>query len=44
VVFTACVVFSFFFFFEGRGGKLGLLSAETIPHAFSCTGFLFCTS
>ena len=29
---------------QGRGGKLGLLSALTTPHAFGCTGFLFCTS
>jgi len=29
---------------EGRGGKLDLLSALTIPHAFGCTGSLFRTS
>ena len=29
---------------EGRGGKLGLLGAYTIPHAFGCTGFLLGTS
>jgi hypothetical protein len=27
-----------------RKGKLDLLSALTIPHAFGCTGSLFCTS
>ena len=25
---------------EGREGKSSLLSAQTIPHAFGCTGFL----
>ena len=29
---------------EGRGGKSCLLSALTMPHAFGCTGFLFCAS